>query len=80
MFLPLLGRVDLGHKRAFFEILIDLLLLLLYHFFDFMLLPDVNPFKEGGIAVGEVAFVMLYDGLEGALDVDFVLAALMLLQ
>lgn len=79
MLLPFLGRVDLGHKRALLEILINLLLLLLYHLFNLMLLPDVNPLKEGGIAVGKVAFVMFYDRLEGALDVDLVLAALVLL-
>lgn len=45
-----------------------------------MLLPDVNAFKEGGVAVGEVALVVLNDGLEGALDVDLVFAALVLLQ
>lgn len=80
MFLPFLGWVDLGNKRAFLEILIDLLLLLFDHLFDLMFLPDVNPFKEGGITIGKVTFVMLDDRLKGAFYIDFVLAALVLLE
>ena len=80
MLLPFLGRVDLGDKRAFFEIFINFLLFLLYHFLDLMLLPDVHSLEEGGIAASEVALVMFYERLESALDVDLVLAALVLLQ
>ena len=79
-FWPFPARVDLGHKGAFFEVLINLLLLFLYHLLDLVLLPDVDAFKEGGMAVGEVAFAVPNDGLEGALDVDLILAALVLLQ
>lgn len=72
--------VDLGSEGAFLESSIDLLLLLLDDALDLMLLPDVDPLEEGGMAWDHVAPVRLQDGLEGALRVYFELVFLMLLE
>lgn len=68
---------DLRSKGAFFEVLIDALFLLADHFFEFVFLPDGDSFEERGAAVSKVSFVMLDNGLEGALNVDAILAIAM---
>lgn len=80
MLLPFLTWIDLWYKRTFFEILIDLFLLLFDHLLDLMLLPYVHTLEKGGVTVGQIACAMFDDRLEGALDVYFVLAALVLLE
>lgn len=71
--------INFRDKSTLLEVFIHLILLLPNHLLNFMLLPYVNSFQKGRIAISEVPFVRFDDGLEGALDVDSILAVLVLL-
>lgn len=71
--------INFRHKSTLLEVLIHLVLLLPNHLLDFVLLPDMNSLQKSRIAIGEVPFVGFDDGLEGAFDVDSILAVLVLL-
>lgn len=71
--------VDPGGEGAFSQISVDLLLLLLDLLLYLLFVPGADSIQEVGATVDEVPFVVVDYGLEGTLNIDLVLFALLLL-
>ena len=64
-------------EGALLESLVDILLLFLHDFLNFILHPQIVSLKESRMARYEVSLIRFNDGLEGALDVNFMFGQLM---
>jgi hypothetical protein len=71
--------INFRYKSTLLEVLIHLILLLPNHLLDLMLLPNMDALQKGRIATSEIPFVGFDDGVEGALDVDSILAVFVFL-
>ncbi len=69
--------VDLWSKCALFEPLVDVFLLFLDDFLNFVLHPEVVSLQKSGMAGDKIPLIVLNDGLESTLDINFMFRKLM---
>ena len=70
--------INVRTEGALLESLVDVLLLFLYDFLNFILHPQIVSLKESRMARHKVSLIMFDDGLEGAFNVNFMFGQLML--
>lgn len=72
--------IDNWFKSAVLQVFVHDFLLLFHNFFDFVILPDLVPLQESGIAWNQVSFAFFYHGFEGAfyVDLNFLLLSLLI--
>ena len=64
-------------EGALLESLVDVLLLFLDNFLNFILHPQIVSLKESRMARYKVSLIMFDNGLEGAFNVNFMFGQLM---